>query len=251
VDKHLAFETNVVKNTRGETKMKQERLEADPLFAGFYTNAEAARILGLEGTRKLRGWLNGWPSSKTGPVVARDFKDTSTVSFLDLMEMRFIEYFRSQGVSMHTLRRAAATARREWNREHPFALSKAKYLADRRKIFAQVAKEQDDKVTWDLASGQHEMWEAIEQAVARGVEFNPQTDLASRWHPRPGEFPQIVVDPRLAYGRPVIEPAGVPTSALFRQWKAEKGDWDRVARWFKVSADDVREAIDFELQIAT
>jgi len=230
--------------------MKHERLEADPLFAGFYTNAEAARILGLDGTRKIRGWLNGWPSSRSGPIVARDFKDSSTVSFLDLMEMRFIEYFRSQGVSMQTLRRAAAMARKEWEREHPFALSQATYLTDRRKIFAQVAKEEGDRVTWDMASGQHEIWEAIEQAVARGVQFDPKTDVACRWHPKPGEFPTIVVDPRFAYGRPVVEPAGVPTAALFRQWKAEKGDRERVAEWFSLPCEDVRTAVEFELQIA-
>jgi uncharacterized protein (DUF433 family) len=166
------------------------------------------------------------------------------------MELRFIEYFRSQGVSMHTLRKSAEKARLEWDRQHPFALSHARYLTDRRKIFAQVAKDEGDKVTWDLASGQHEFWEAIEQAVARGVEFNPRTDLACRWHPKPGDFPLIVVDPRLAYGRPVIEPRGVPTAALFRQWKAEKGDAGRVGRWFDVPVGEVRQAIEFELQIA-
>jgi uncharacterized protein (DUF433 family) len=230
--------------------MKHERLEADPLFAGFYTTAEAARILGLDGTRKIQGWLNGWRGSSAGPIIRRDFKETSTVSFLDLMEMRFIEFFRGQGVSMPTLRKSAEKARTEWGKEHPFALSHAIYMTDRRKVFAQVAQEEGDKTTWDLASGQHEMWEAIEQAIAKGVTFDPKTELACRWHPRPGDFPHIVVDPRFAFGRPVVEARGVPTAALFRQWRAEGGDKERVARWFEVSAPEVAEAVEFELQLA-
>jgi hypothetical protein len=47
-----------------------------------------------------------------------------------------------------------------------------------------------------------------------------------------------------------VEPAGVPTAALFRQWKAERGDRERVAEWFNLPPEDVRTAVDFELQIA-
>ncbi|MDT9598545.1 DUF433 domain-containing protein [Sphingosinicella rhizophila] len=230
--------------------MKHQRVEADPLFAGFYSTSDAARLLGLSGTVKLRGWLNGWPGSASGPIVERDFKSTSTVSFLDLMEMRFIEFFRGQGVTMQTLRKAAERARNDWGSDHPFALSKAKYLTDRRKIFAQVAEETGDKVTWDMASGQHEIWLTIENIIAKGVEFDPETELASRWFPRPSEFPTIAIDPKLAFGRPVVTGPGVPTAALFRQWKAEAGNSKKVAAWFNVSAADVDNAVEFELQTA-
>jgi uncharacterized protein (DUF433 family) len=87
--------------------------------------------------------------------------------------------------------------------------------------------------------------------VAKGVVFDPVTHLASRWFPRAAEFPEVVVDPKIAYGRPAIEEAGVPTAALFRQWKAEKGDSSRVARWFNVSTDDVKSAVEFEIQTSS
>ena len=123
-------------------------IEADPLSAGFYTPADVARLIGVPSS-KTRGWLNGWAGSDSGPIIDRDFKHTSTISFLDLMEMRFVEYFRSQKVPMTTLRRAAEKARKDWDSSHPFALSKAKYLTDRRKIFAQAAEENGDQTTWD------------------------------------------------------------------------------------------------------
>ncbi|MDK2767125.1 MAG: DUF433 domain-containing protein [Sphingomonas sp.] len=193
--------------------------------------------------------MNGWPSSTAGPIVDRDFKDTRTISFLDLMEMRFIEAFRSQGVSMQTLRAAADRARREWDQPHPFALSRAKYLTDRRSVFAQVAEQKGDRVTWDLASGQHEMWDVIEATIAKGVEFDPSSELARRWFPMPAEFPMVGVDPAVAFGKPALAEERIPTSAIYRMWKAE-GSIARVADAFEIDEDAVRAAVEFEIQTA-
>lgn len=229
----------------------EQPIERDPLMAGFYSVGDATRLLGVSSAAKLRGWINGWPNSKTRPIVDRDFKNTATVSFLDLMELRFIEYFRAQGVSMHTLRRAAEMARKEWNVHHPFALSNAQYLTDRVKIIAQAAGETGDKHTWELTSGQYLIWEMIEATIAKGVVFDPASHLATTWQPRPGDFPDVILDPARAFGRPIVDSAGIPTDALFRQWKAEDGDLERVARWFGVSAEQVQSAVAFELELAS
>lgn len=225
-------------------------IERDPLLAGFYSFSDAARLLGVGHAGKLRGWVNGWPNSGSGPVIDRDFKASPTVSFLDLMEMRFIEYFRSQGVSMPTLRKAAEIARSDWSVQHPFALSKVRYLTDRRKVIAQAAEQTDDRVTWEMATGQYLIWEAVEDSIAKGVVFDPSTHLALRWRPRPGDHPEIVLDPAKAFGRPVVESVGIPSAVLFRQWKAEDGNIERVARLFKIDAQQVDSAIRFELDLA-
>lgn len=235
---------------RKEHALKHEAIEADPLMAGFYSPTDAARLLQVA-TPKLRGWLNGWNNSSAGPIVDRDFKNSRTVSFLDLMEMRFIEAFRSQGVPMQTLRKAAERARREWDVPHPFALSKARYLTDRQNVFAQVAEQEGDRVTWDMASGQHEMWDVIESTIEKGVEFDPASELARRWFPLPGEFPTIGVDPGVAFGKPALANERVPTSALHRMWKAEGGNLSRVADAFEIPVDAVRKAVEFEIRTAS
>ena len=222
----------------------------DPLLAGFYSIREATRLLGVGNTSKLRGWINGWSKSQSGPIIDRDFKQSSTVSFLDLMELRFVEYFRAQGVSMQTLRKASEIARDEWNVQHPFALSDIKFLTDRKKIIAQASKEVDDNSTWELVTGQYLIWDAIEATIAKGVVFDPSTYLASMWIPRPGDHPDIVLDPARAFGKPVVNSAGVPTDALFRQWRAEDGNFDRVARWFALTREQVETAVRFELELA-
>jgi uncharacterized protein (DUF433 family) len=226
-------------------------IERDPLLAGFYSIGDATRLLGVSHSAKLRGWINGWPKSKSGPIVDRDFKKTATVSFLDLMELRFIEYFRGQGVSMPTLRKAADMARKEWSVQHPFALSDIKYLTDRRKVIAQASEAVGDRSTWELATGQYLIWETIEASIAKGVVFDPSTDLATCWRPRPGDHPDIVLDPSRAFGKPIVDSAGIPTDALFRQWKAEDGSFARVARWYDISPDQVEGAVRFELEMAS
>ncbi len=94
------------------------------------------------------------------------------------------------------------------------------------------------------------MWDMIETTLAKGVEFDPSSNLAMLWRPSVGEFPNIVVDPRRSFGQPVIEKPGVPTSALFKQWRAERGNISRVAKWYGVSEEDATEAIEFELKFA-
>src|SRR3546814_12595832 len=98
-------------------------IERDPLLAGFYSIGDATRLLGVSHSAKMRGWINGWPTSKSGPIVDRDFKKTATVSFLDLMELRFIEYFRGPGVSLPTTRNATVRARQARRRARPVGLA--------------------------------------------------------------------------------------------------------------------------------
>lgn len=225
----------------------QRTIERDPLLSGFYSERDAVRLLQMESSRRVHGWLSGWTPKGAEPIVLRDFADTTIVSFLDLMEIRFVEHFRQQGVPLQTLRRAAQKARADWGVTHPFALSKVKYLTDRRAVFGQAAEEEGDKKTWNLVTNQYEMWAAIEALVAKGVEFDPTSNLARRWTPR-NDCPNVIVDPRLAFGRPVI--GKVPTAALYRQWRAESGNAERVANWFRISTADVNQAVEFEMLMA-
>lgn len=221
---------------------------SDPLLSGFYSLSDASRLVGAA-PGVVRGWLNGYANSSAGPVIDRDFEGTHTVSFLDLMELRFIAMFRGQGLSMPTIRKAAAQARRDWNVRHPLAMSSEHYVTDRRNVFAQAAEESGDSITWDLATGQHEMWATIERTIERGIVFDPKTYIAKFWRPKEAEFPKVIIDPRIAFGRPSLEGFRVPTSAVFNQWKAE-ANIERVAMWLGLPANLVEMAIEYELTAA-
>lgn len=227
----------------------------DPLLGGFYTVKEAARLLGIDNRQRIYRWLRPLePGSNRGlcAVVQRDYEPLGNwqeLSFWDLIEVRFVEHFRRQGLSLQYLRKVAEKARHEFKTQHPFALSHAEFLTDRKKIFEQVAEEEGKKIR-EILTGQYEMYATIERILAKGIAFNPRTYLAEEWRPLENECPHVVVNPKYDYGRPVIGSLHVPTAAIFRQWKAEKGDPARVADWWGVEPGEVEEAIEFEVRMA-
>ncbi len=224
----------------------------DPLLRGFYTASEAARLLRIENKQRIYRWLNGEKSADA--VIVRDYSPmsgTQELSFWDIIEVRFVEHFRSQGLSLQFLRKVAAKARVELETQHPFALSNMRFLTDRRRIFLQTAEEERaQRKTYDVLSGQYEMYDAIEALLAKGIAFHPVTLLADEWMPLESECPNVIVNPRYAFGQPVVRNEKVPTAAIFRSWKAE-GNRDRVAKWFGVGRPAVDEAIEFELRLSS
>jgi len=224
--------------------------QPDALAGGFYTVQEAARILRIPSTRRVRGWVAGYAGG--APVLAVDHAPLAgklALSFWDLIEVRFLEYFRAEGVPLQTLRKIAMRARADLSTRHPFAIGNARFVSDRKHIFAVVAKEEHDITTLNMATSQYEMYEAIEQSLAEGVVFDPASGLAQRLQPVP-EYANVFVHPRMAFGHPVIGPKGIPTAALMRMWKAEGGNTDRVARLYDTTPETVMEAVAFERALA-
>ena len=99
-------------------------------------------------------------------------------------------------------------------------------------------------------TNQIEIYEALEQILAKGVTFNPKSALASRLQPLPADCPNVIIDPRIAFGRSVIAPQFVPTETLFSLWKAEDGNYRAIADWFHISREAAEEAVEFELRLA-
>lgn len=222
----------------------------DPVAGGYYTVREAARLLNIAQTDKIVGWLQGRKNTRTGPIINRDLIPIANIqelSFLDMMEVRFVEHFRKQGVSLQALRKAAETLREMQGQPHPFATSDAKFLTDRKNVFWGTAEELDDKILLNLVSKQYEMYVVLEGIISRGVEFDPVSGLAIEWKPRFAEFPTVVINPLISFGRPVIMPDRVPTSAIINLWKAEDGSLAAVSDWFGISEHAAKEAIEFEL----
>jgi len=232
--------------------MSVVRLKENPLALGFYTASEAAKLVQFSSTAKVYAWLRGWPNRQIGPVLKRQYvpvHNMEELSFLDLMEVRFVRYFREQKVGWRTLHAAAAEARKELKTDHPFASNKI-FATDGKRIYLvdllrRGAESADDERAMDLITKQYEIYEAIKASLVKGVEFDPRTHMADRWYPRPEKFPAIIIDPKIAYGRPATSLKGVPTEALYDAWKAEEEDFSLVAEWFELPIRDVRQAVNF------
>jgi len=222
----------------------------DPLAGGFYTVREAARLLAIAQPTKITGWLHGHKGRGRGPIIQRQYQPidgAQELGFLDLIEVRFVEHFRKQGVSLQALRRAAATARDAWKQQHPFATSNTKYLTDRIEVFSKIARDLHDNILLNLVTKQYEMYVVLESVLAKGVEFDPASGLAREWRPKQAEFPDVALSPLVAYGQPAIMPFGVPTTAIYNTWKAENGDYTATSDWYEIDEKFAKQAVEFEL----
>ena len=136
----------------------------------------------------------------------------------------------------------------EFKTPHPFATDQVHLEADKADVFLVVmresAKEERDRALLSLTTDNYVLEEIIKRNLVPGITFDRETHVARKWTPRPRQFPMIIIDPRVAYGQPIV-PSGVPTSALLAAWEAD-GDYDEVAFWHKVNSSEVHQAVEFE-----
>lgn len=230
-----------------------ERLATEnPLARGFYTVTEAARLIENGRSPRIYGWLRGYPRREIGPLLTRDYRPIEgheELSFLDLIEVRFVEHFRHHKVKMRTLRKAAERLRQEFETPHPFATDRVHLVADPGDVFLiimrEAAREASDRALLSLTTDNYVFEEIIKRNLVPGISFDRQDHLARRWAPRPNQFPEIAVDPLIAYGQPA-GPSRIPTQTLFSAWLGEGEDDDAVAEWFDIKSIEVQRAVAFE-----
>lgn len=219
------------------------------LGLGLYSVPEAVRLTGIPAA-SLRRWLLGYAYRTNGekrtlpPIVAsplEPLEGSPTLTFLDLLEVRFINAFRQHGISLQAIRLAAIRGQELFDRSHPFATRAFK--TDGRTIFAEIADQAEDRVLLDLLKNQYAFRQVLEPYLYEGIEFS-ERDEPTLWRPIP-KIPQAVLDPQRQFGQPILQQEGVPTAALARAHRAE-GSIERVARWFEVDAKSVRAAVRFE-----
>lgn len=230
----------------------------NPLARGFYTAKEAAQLIEVGNIHRINGWLSGYKNSDIGPLLERDYPkigNAQELSFYDLMEVKFVEYFRESGVRVQTLRRALETAREVFGLQKPLATNRVRFIPskDGKKILVDesdeaIATKDNDPSLWNLVNRQYEHYELIHDQIERGVEFDATSHLARTWRPRSKRFPKIIIDPLQAYGQPVIE-SGTPTGVIYDAWLAEGQDPIPVAEWFDLKPADVQMAVEFEAEI--
>lgn len=223
------------------------------LGKGLYSLPEAARIASFATQKRLtsaaiRRWLWGY-----GYPVAGELKmakplwvpqlapvtDSRVVSFRDLVEVMFVATFKNEGISLQTIRRIIGKAADLIEGKYP--LSSLKFASYSKTIVADTIDPHERRSVFDLDSGQY-LLETEFDRLRAALDY---TDLyASRWWPL-GKDRRVVVDPSRGFGRSIVALEGVPTAALQGAYRAE-GSIEAVARWFEVSEESVRDAVEYE-----
>jgi uncharacterized protein (DUF433 family) len=221
------------------------------LGRGIYSVPDVARLTQIEpGT--LHRWLRGYHFTHQGAKVfsgrvifgeIEPIHDSFAMSFLDLQEARCLQEFRKRHIGWKRLREVHEKARLALDTDHPFSTGQFKTVG--RDIVRDFADEHGDHVLLDVARDQTAFREFLEPYL-RGLKFIG--DFPALWFPLENSR-RVVVDPKRAFGHPVVSKRGVPTLVLSRSYKAEKS-YERVARWYEVDVPSVRDAVEYENQLA-
>lgn len=218
---------------------------------GVYTVAEAARLISVE-ARTIRRWLMGYRftvagEARTSPAVVTPehalFDGIPVMSFLDLQEIRFVDAFVRHGVNWKTLRETHRQAQEVLGNPHPFATGR--FLTDGRNLLLEVPVRRRDPGLLNIVRKQWE-FRRIVSPFLKDLDY--EKDRILRWWPVAGHR-RVVVDPQRSFGQPVVSREGVPTVVLAKAFAVEES-YDTVARWYEVSPRSVRDAVEFEHELA-
>lgn len=222
--------------------------------AGIYPAADAARLAQLE-PQRLRRWVAGYtfraPSGErrsSSPVFknqARHDGQPLVLSFLDLIEARFVKLFLDHGVSLHTIRIVAKEAEAMFKTTHPFCVKR--FETDGETVLARLRNESaegGDRLL-DLKR-KNFVIPVVFNSLLKTLDYDTSGD-AARWWPR-GRATPVVLDPNRAFGAPIVERSCVPTRALFDAHTAGETP-ESIAKWFRVDLDEVLAAVAFETSL--
>lgn len=216
-----------------------------------YRLPEAAHYLHIP-RATLRSWVVGraYPTSSGSrlfrPVIALPDPHQTVLSFVNLVEAHVLEAIRRQhGISLEKIRVAIEYLRKNFAPSHP--LADHRFETDGLNLFV----EKFGQLINITKSGQLAMREVLQQYLRR-IEHD-QNGFAVRLYPFTrtdlAQAPKLVViDPGVAFGRPVLKGTGIPTATIAERYKAGEsveqltGDYSR-------SRLEIEEAIRCELQL--
>jgi uncharacterized protein (DUF433 family) len=213
-----------------------------------YTAAEAARYVRLP-VATLRSWVLGrrYPTAGGGaefpPLIRPVSQRPPLLSFSNLIEAHVLRSLRTEhGVPVKALRSALAYAEKRLGIDR--LLLRPELRADAGKLFLDRYGELIELT----ASGQLAMRRLLDEHLKR-IEWD-SARFPIRLYPflsaaSPSDARPIVIDPRIAFGRPVVESRGISTAVIAERIDAGES-LDDIAADYDLGPQEVEQAIIYE-----
>lgn len=224
--------------------------DRDPRELGAYSIPEASHYLRIP-VATLRYWVLGRAySTKHGqsliqPVSALADGGDRLLSFMQLVELHVLSALRRvHAVPLQQVRRALTYLKKEFPSRYP--LADHNFETDGLSLFVNKY----GQLINISREGQLEMQRLIEAHLRRveyaeglAVRLYPFTRKAVTDEPR-----AVVIDPFIAFGRPVLVGTGIPTAIIAERYKAGESIGELVTDYGRAQAD-IEEALRCELQV--
>ncbi len=228
------------------------------LGLGLYTRADAVRLLKMTPSRVTR-WVKGYsywlsyaqePERRAQPPVVRvrlpRIDGSMLISFLDLMELRVVKALVDRGLSLQHVRQVAKLASRLFKTPYPFA--SRRIFTDGEEVFASLSRQTDDAPLLELSARYPQLLAApIVARYLMELDFDSKSSLAERWWPLGRDVP-VVLDPRVAFGAPVVATTATRTDIVAAL--ATAGSPSAAAGAYKIELSAAQAAARFESELA-
>lgn len=224
---------------------------AEPGTLASYSVSEAAHYLRIPQTT-LRSWVLGRPYP-TGegrrffapPIEIAD-REIRLLSFINLVEAHVLSAIRREHeVPLQKVRRAIDFLTQKFAAKHPLAAHR--FETDGIDLFVSKVGElinvsrEGQLAMRDMLSAHLRRIEWSEKGTA--VRLYPFTRKEVTDEPR-----AVVIDPRIAFGRPVLVGTGIPTAVVAERYKAGES-MDELAEDYARGRSEIEEAIRCELEL--
>ena len=226
--------------------MNQQNEVLDRLTGGFYSVGEVRRLSGVPESISRR-FVKSYKGSYG--LWGGEFQELSRGAFLtfrDLIEIRHIASFNSAGVTWQRIVRTARYAKERFESNYPF--SDLRFKTDGVHIFSDAGVELEQV----SLQGQMAFKQLLSDYLFYPVDYWNNEPVC--WYPAQewsvAEVGKgVVVDPRVAFGAPVIADYYIPTEVLYMSYKAEENNSLSVATNYEIPLKSVQNAISFEEEL--
>ena len=221
----------------------------DPRDLPAYTIGEAAHYLRIP-TPTLRSWVVGRNYPIKGgdrffsPVISLPDRTKRLLSFTNLVEAHVLNAIRGQhNVGLPKVRKAVSFLERNFATKHPLADQRME--TNGRDLFVRKFG-QLINISQDGQLAMRELLDARLQRIDRdsaglAIRLYPFTRKKETSEPR-----YVLIDPYVAFGRPVLTGTGIPTAVIADRYKAGESI-DELANDYEQDRFRIEEAIRCEL----
>jgi uncharacterized protein (DUF433 family) len=205
------------------------------LGQGLFSLADLRAYVALSGTQKDGDRVLRWLTDVLNSVHHRSRRPD--YSFGDLISLFVVRELLMKGVRPRDIREAEDYLRKKWKTDRPFISEDIKtdgcgvFVDD--ELVAGGQLESADK------HGQQVLREAVSERLTR-VEYHD--GMAALWMP----VHDVVVDPRVQFGEPVVAGTRVPTESVAEM--AQYASVDRIADEMGITPQQAKAALAFERQ---
>jgi uncharacterized protein (DUF433 family) len=237
------------------TLKNMHRRFAERALEPRYRFPEASLLIGRP-AQTVRRWAVGNPRVYRGkrkvdePLIRIDgsfeTRDDRPLSFLNLLELRFLASYR-EAASLPAIRRALDFAAIELGVERP--LLELEFSIQGKNLFLRFAEEGDEPYFVNASQRGQAMlpsvaWPNEAASFLRSLEYDDAEHAAYRWWPL-GKRRPVMLDTRLNAGRPTTADSGVRTIAIATR---SRSGWtpEEIAEDVVVKPDEIRAALELE-----